>query len=635
MNPNAVNVAGPKFLKALINCTLENDLWETEPGTRMMVEFPLQDSPVVGTIHQYFPYPDTSRMVACGRDGTIHISQDDGRTYMRLVAGLKPDRLMVPVECGSEIAGYPPKLILFGGGPPQVLSGDATTDTGLADPTVPLGATVLETEGAINLGQHDYTYVFGNARGETAAGPVTSVVIANGNRARVQLFVPTGPDGTTFRRIFRSIAYDPGTALITPPPIFLHTLDDNGTTDYTDNFSDGQTGNDGTETHRVAPVYNSTRSVHRISRPPLDWSLDNQPTAGFLMEGRLACFGNTNNVHVLYVSSRTDHEDFLSNPITIPIFTGKGDGITAGVSWRGQGWIYKKPRGIYRIDTSSLDVTQWTVNEHTNAVGCVGPLAITVIQGSDQSQFYDDVIFIAPDGSWHRMSKTAAYQLGDVNASSISQETYAQFLEDNVDKGRLPFCQLIYFDQIEELWGGFSKKGSLVNNLRLKMNIKRLPDFGIRFHHSTFPECEGLCLHINIDGSRTPIASGSGGIIKLCYQAIYADVNVPYRSEWETWDDNFQHLGDQYKVSQKNYHFLIVEGLPVGAWFLTIDVYIDGVLQPTQLKIPLQGKSSSFILDQSYLDQQTLGWLTPLFCARRLRGRGHRIRYHGYIGTNP
>jgi hypothetical protein len=633
LNPNAVNLGGPSFVKHLINCTLENDLWETEPGTRQMITDPLPGAPVIGTVRQYFPYPAVSRMVACGRDGTIWVSQDDGRVYEQVVSGLTPGALMVPVEGGAEIAGNSKKLFLFGGGRPQVLSGDPSTALGLADPTVPLTAVIQDVSGAINVGQHDYTYVFGSLVGETAPAPLTSLVIANGNKAKALLTVPFGPPGTTYRRIYRTIAYDPATVTITPSPLFLHTIPDNMTADYTDAFSDGQIGNDGTTPHRVAPISNGTRTVRTITRPPRDWSGGNQPTAGFILEGRLACFGNNNNKHFLYVSSRVDHEDFLSSPITIPVFTGKADAISAGFYWRSQGWVLKSPRGIYRIDSSEIDPVSWQVHEHSDAVGGVGPMALALIQGSDQSQFYDDVVFVAPDGSWHRMSKTAAYQLGDVNASSISEETYGQFIRDEVDKARLPFCQVIYFDQIEELWGGFTRIGSQINNLRIKMNIKRLPAVGIRFHHSTFPECEALALHINTDLTRTPVAAGSGGLIKVAYQKLYSDADVPYTSEFTTWDDNFQHLGEEYKISQKNYHFLIVEGVSVGDWALTIWVYLDGVLQPTVLSIPMKGKGSQFILDQSRLDQQALGAIKSLFVSRRLRGRGHRISYRGFLSS--
>jgi len=66
---------------------------------------------------------------------------------------------------------------------------------------------------------------------------------------------------------------------------------------------------------------------------------------------------------------------------------------------------------------------------------------------------------------------------------------------------------------------------------------------------------------------------------------------------------------------------------------MTVEVYIDGVLQPTVLSIPMLGKGSQFQLDVSRLDQQALAPPKPLFRVARLRGRGHRIAYHGFISA--
>ena len=621
LNPNAVS---PAFLKSLLNCALENDLWETEPGTVQMNEFPIASLPTIGTVFQFFPESGVSRIVACGRDGTVWISTDDGKSFTLASSALQPNRLVVPVTGGKELTGNPKKLFLFGGGAPLILTGDATADAGLPSPTVGISLTIVAQTGAVNPGDHEYVYTFGNAIGETAPSPRGLVTVNNPNNAKVTVGVPAGIDGTLYRKIYRTKAAGDITTLF-----LLTTLNDNTTLTYLDNTPDGSL-----ET-KVPPVANATSSIHNLSRPPADWTAGNQPIGGFILEGRMAGFGNQNQQHGLYYSTREDHEDFLSpGSGFLPVFTGKGDGIKAGVYWRSQGWLLKSPRGIYRVDTSNIDPVQWQVHEHSESVGCPGPMALTLVKGADESQFFDDVVFIAPDGSWHRMSKTGAYQAGDVNASSISESTYGEFIRTNVDKARLPFCQLIYFDEIEEIWGAFTQLYGTINKLRIKASLKRLPEFGIRFHHSNFPECEGLGLMINVDNSRTPIAGGSLGVVKRCYQKVFTDAAAQYQSVWETWDDNFQDLGENYKVSLKNYHFLVVEGLSVGDWTMFVEVYIDGVLQPTLLSISMKGKGSQFILDQSQLDQQALGTTKPLFVVSRLHGRGHRIRYRGYLGTD-
>ena len=619
-NPDAIS---SMYVKSLINCTLENDSWETEKGTRKLNSVAITGAPTIGTVFQYFPTPGQARLVCCGRDGTIWKSADDGVTWVLLSSGLQANRLAVPLECGQESAGAPKKVIIFGMSQPIVLVGDATTDAGITTPATSPGVTVKTTPGAITIGDHYYAYTFSNTIGETALSPTKLVSIPNGNNARTDTVVPLGPAGTTSRKLYRSKAGETTLYLLT-------TVSGNDMATYEDNTPDSELGT------AKAPPNNGTATVHVLSRPPVDWTGDNFPASAFMLEGRPAGFGNNNGLHFLYVASRTDHEDFLSNPLTFSVFSGKGEGISAGVYWRQQGWLFKKPRGVYRIDTSSLNVNEWSVREHSDAVGCAGPMALILVQGADQSQMFDDVIFLAPDGSWHRLSKTGAYQEGDINASSISETTYGAFIRENVDISRLPFAQMIYFDAIEEVWAAVSTKGSTINNLRIKANLKRLPEFGIRFHHSTFPECEALALGINADGSRSPLAGTSGGFVKRLNENTYLDAGASYVAEFWTHDDNFQDLGEEHKLAENNYHGLVVEGESVGSWDLTIEVYIDGLKAPTTLFVPMLGTAAAqFVLDQSQLDRGRLGGSSRkrVFATKRLRGRGLRISFRGTMET--
>jgi len=614
----------PMFLQALVNCTLENDAWETELGTRRLNTNPIGSGPIIGTVVQYVPSPGVMRLIACGRDGTVWKSSDEGMTWTLLKDGLASNRLIVPVECGQESAGRPKKLILFGASQPLVLVGDATLDAGVADPTSPL--VVLNAgpgvNGAVTLGVHRYGYSWRTAVGETGLSPVVSLEVSSANNAKVNGAVLSGPPGTVIQ-VYRSRANESDLFRLM---VELTPVSDGAAT-FVDNTPDSELGT------IIAPVHNSTPSIHPLSRPPIDWAEGNWPTAAIMAQGRLFGFGNNNAPHQAYLGDRFDHEDFLSAPKTFSFFSGTGDGLTAAVFWRKNAWFWKKPRGIYRVDTTNLDPNQWPVLQHTLAVGCPGPMALTLIQGADETQFYDDVIFVAPDASIHRLSKVDAYQEGDVNASSISEKTYAPFLRDRVDKTRLEFTQAIYFDQIEEVWFAFSQNGSVVNNLRVKCSLKRLPEFGPRFYHSVFPECEGLALAINPDASRTPLAGGSGGIVRRLHELVYADAGTAYQSEWWTHDDNFQDLGEEHKLAKKNYHFLVIEGESVGDWSMTVHVYLDGILQPTALSIPMLGKGQQFVLDESELDVGTLDAPTPIRVVKRLRGRGTRISFRGFINT--
>lgn len=339
--------------------------------------------------------------------------------------------------------------------------------------------------------------------------------------------------------------------------------------------------------------------------------------------------------HFIYVSLRDDHEDFLSQPITFPVYTGKGEAISGGVYWRQQGWLFKRPKGIYRVDCTDIDPDLWQVKEHTDAIGCAGPLAFAKISAPQgQQQVFDDVIFLSPMGSWHRLSKALAMQEGDVDVSSISEETYGPFIRDNVDLPRLPFAQMVYVDALEEIQAAVTPKGGTINTLRIKANMKRILARGFRFHHADFPECEALALKVDNDGVGRPIAGASLGRVLQLHQAVYTNAHEAYGSEFRTWEDDFADLGEGMRISKKNYHFLVIEGIAVGSFDLTIEVYIDGVLQPRLLTVSLRGTDSGALeLNGGTLGTQHLNPSKPLRVRKRLRGRGYRIAFRGYNET--
>jgi hypothetical protein len=80
-NPNAIT---KEYLKALVNCTLENDHWETEPGARLLNAVPVAAAPLIVTLWHWEPAPGVRRMVACDEAGFIHKSSDDGATWIQL-----------------------------------------------------------------------------------------------------------------------------------------------------------------------------------------------------------------------------------------------------------------------------------------------------------------------------------------------------------------------------------------------------------------------------------------------------------------------------------------------------------------------------------------------------------------------
>lgn len=625
-NPDAIP---PTYLKQFSNCTFEHDAWETEPGARLL-EGTIPEQ--VGTLVQWTPKPGLYRMIAVGRGGSVFKSSDNGSSWQMISApnALAANRLVVAVECGEEKAGNPRKMILFGAGMPLVIAGDGNgLDPGLADPGGLQGSENLAASGPIPPGDYYYRYTFANDIGETAPSPGLLVHIGNPLGSTVTLNIPLSSGvGCTKRRIYRRNGKDAD-----EPTSTFHLIGeifDNTTIQYTDSLPPNQVGD-----VRMSSS-NSTKSVHLLSRPPKDW-VSGAPVSAFMAEGRLIGFGSSSAAHQLYISSGEDHEDFTAVTRVMPVYPGEGERLVSGLFWHRSGWLFKQPVGVYALDTSSLSTDEWRPIRHTDSVGIAGPLAYTIIEGptegpaADQVPF-DDVVFISLDGSWHRLTKVGANQEGDAMVSSVSELTYGQYIRANVDLAHLWYAQMIYFGDIQEIQAAVrlrsTPEGEILSNHRIKANLRRLSDAGIRFHHSTFPSCEALTMMRRPDGSRRPFAGAYGQIRELHDTDTHTiDGAIGYLSDWWTHDDSFQELGEGMKLSMKDFHFVALEFAQVGAWPINLLVYIDGALTQ-RLKVTMGRRG--FILDQSRLDVGTLDTPSaPIRITLRLRGRGRRIAFRG------
>lgn len=94
--------------------------------------------------------------------------------------------------------------------------------------------TALNAVAGLNMGIGNYTYVMTYlcADGESTQSSNAYATTTNGNQAMAITGIPTGPAGTTGRRIYRTQVGNAGT------PTLVTTINDNTTTSYTDTASD-------------------------------------------------------------------------------------------------------------------------------------------------------------------------------------------------------------------------------------------------------------------------------------------------------------------------------------------------------------------------------------------------------------
>ena len=347
-----------------------------------------------------------------------------------------------------------------------------------------------------------------------------------------------------------------------------------------------------------------------IATPAADWATT-KPRTGCLHEGRLWGF----TAQRAYYSTLTNHEDFTgAGSGTMPVYPGEGEAIEAAVSFKGLLLVFKKPRGIYLIDTSDPDATKWRVKPLTRAVGIAGPNAWAMID--------NDVAFMHEEGSVHLVS--AVQEFGDMQASSLSDRMIlAPFLRDNINEINIRSARAVYYYTKRELHFAVPGITSSVNNRRLVFDLTLWPDKP-RARWSERDTCVSLALRKDSQGVERPIFGDDAGNIFLMDQTAKEENGAAYLGMFQTAHLDFGHLDPSLKSKRKNYEFLELIVEPTGNWSINVDVYLDGRFsQAIDFNLGVLGE----VLGTFTLDVDQLGGGSVLNRRKRLLGSGRRISF--------
>ena len=173
-----------------------------------------------------------------------------------------------------------------------------------------------------------------------------------------------------------------------------------------------------------------------LATPPADWTGANQPTFGFIHNGKLWGGGNANDPHRLYYSIATNHEDMTgAGSGSLSIYPGEGEKLVGAVSFKGLIVAWKYPKGIYIIDTNDATAANWTIRPHSRKIGGVGPRAMVEVD--------NDILFWDPAGNLHLLS--AVQEFGDTSSSNLGKvNDISSFIKDNFNFARLGFIRGVY-----------------------------------------------------------------------------------------------------------------------------------------------------------------------------------------------
>lgn len=348
-----------------------------------------------------------------------------------------------------------------------------------------------------------------------------------------------------------------------------------------------------------------------LTTPPTDWSGGNQPRSGTIHKNRLWGWGNANDPHRVYYSLAADHEDFTTSDAgSISVYPGEGQYIIAGISFRGYLWLFKYPRGIYFIDTTSNTLSEWTVVKLTGAIGMKSPKALTEAE--------NDVVFMDSAGRMH--SLVTVQPLGDARSSDLTSElNLLPWVLDKVKTSSLEDGNAVHYSEKKEVHFGITKKGSTSPNARIILDFNSPQRIKARWSDQV--KVTALAMWRDSNNIERPIAGDNAGFVRELDRPARTVDGVGFVGLFQTPHTDFSFVDPRYATIEKHYDFLELYVIPKGDHNLSVAVIQDGDTAET---INFNMGSSGFILGTDTLGTGKLGGSVD-HVRKRMHGSSYRL----------
>lgn len=338
------------------------------------------------------------------------------------------------------------------------------------------------------------------------------------------------------------------------------------------------------------PKYSLGGAAVDISMASEDWSAGNYPSFAFLHKSRLLAPLK----HRVYCSSPQSHDRYgnqAQDATQLNIYPGEGQKIVAGISFREKAYVFKYPKGIYLIDDSDTNISNWQTPKLTDAIGTAGPGCVVATE--------DDVIFLDSTGYFHQLSAVRTFNQESVPA--MFPVELSNFFRSQINLNRLDLVRSAYYSRKRQLVFALPGTGSSVNNriLILDYNIADKTRIG----WSTRDVCPSLALRQNV-ATQELIIGDSSGYVWQCDQDTRSKDGAGYVGQYETPTVPIVEGG----IRLANLEELQVVFSPAGNWDLSLEVHLDGKLSETLL-FSMQtsgGAVGSFSLDSDVLAGNTI-----------------------------
>lgn len=367
-----------------------------------------------------------------------------------------------------------------------------------------------------------------------------------------------------------------------------------------------------TATVGIKYIDGDAATLTNITTPAADWS-SAAPTGGFVFKDRLVAFGNSNDPHRLYISPSTDHTEFVTGVTTLSVFPGEGDGILAGIVYKGRAFIFKRPRGVYFLDDrGSNTASDWIVQKIDTAFGLASPHGII--------QVLDDLLLGNSTGGITSLRATEAF--GDLRSGDILANAQIEnFVRNQFSKAGTSSLQAIYYQEKKLAYFSYRTSGASNNDNLLVIDVNQPT---ARISLNTRDAANVLALRRDSDGIQRPIRGDNAGFVfTMDDTSTFAVDGNAYVGEFQTPDIDFSEIDPSLATKNKIFDFLSLTFTGKSTTPILVDIFIDGKMTETLSFSQVSGAVlGSFVLDTDELQE-----ITITSRRKELHGVGRRIRF--------
>lgn len=368
---------------------------------------------------------------------------------------------------------------------------------------------------------------------------------------------------------------------------------------------------DGLNQERV--LVGDAAAVAALSAPPPEWTGSNRPRAFVNHANYNWGFGNLNTPHLLFRSLSTNHQDFTTTRYAVPIFSGDGDYLSGGISFKGNLILWKHPAGVWAFDTTDPTPANWFPRKIGSA-GMAGPNCFCIME--------NDILYVDPFGGLHMIS--AVQEFGNVKSSDLSVRKLGQFIPEHINRAQLAMADLVYYGDKRKAVLACAATGQTSKTLRLSMEVANFAEVGERWEFEDRDINDALFTREKDDVLILAMVDNAGQVWNLDQPARNKD-GAGYTFEWWTHDTDFRQIAPQLQGRIINLWFLQVIYDPRIQVAHDIGVYIDGVLTQT-VSPTLTGRGAVLPLVLPFvLGGESISVTPP----QRLKGHGYRVSFRG------